>query len=259
MKAKIAYLAIGSLCLSSVMSTVYADNGGYYSSGSSSSGDSGGYYSSGSTSSSSNSNSNSNNNDNNHHRDEHRAENKSEHRNNHRKKFSISINLPGITPAVEIPPPPPEEPYGDEAPEHPHYRGPHWIGMRSGDLLPPNVVIGGYQQDGPLYVCQARFHGGVHPGKIVVGNCNISYDGEEIIMHRYQVLVSRFPLNWLRASFGAIPPNAVEGGYENGHPLFICQANYRGGMHTGKIVGQHCNFGWGGREVGLPYYNVLVR
>lgn len=136
--------------------------------------------------------------------------------------------------------------------------GLQWIQAFSGRHYPVNTVVGGGENGRPLFVCHARYNGSLHPGKVVNGRCNITYAGKEIAFNRYQILVSNLHLGWLPASFGSIPPNAISGGFENGHPLMICQAQYAGSMHPGKLVGQACNIGYDGREITLPYYNVLV-
>lgn len=142
-----------------------------------------------------------------------------------------------------------------------HDREPVWINMMQGYPVPPGAVIGGYEphQPLPLYVCRGNYNGGMHPGKLVGGGCNFGWGGNEVRLAQYQVLVSRAPLNWVPSSNGYAPPNVVQGGYENGRPLAVCQTKYNGGMHPGKLVGQTCNIGWGGREVLMPVYNVLVR
>lgn len=142
----------------------------------------------------------------------------------------------------------------------PSYPGLMWLNMQTGFTLPRNAVIGGNQPERPhtLFVCRGDYHGGIHPGKLVAGYCNISWGGQEIRLASYQVLVSNRPLRWASADHGYIPTNAIAGGYENQAPLFICQVNYQGGTHTGKVVGNNCNFGWGGREISIPYYFVLV-
>lgn len=65
-------------------------------------------------------------------------------------------------------------------------------------------------------------------------------------------------LNWVGASNGEIPPDAVVGGYESGRRLYICRAEYNGGVHPGKVVGNNCNFGWGEEEILSPFYEVLT-
>ncbi|KAJ2696064.1 hypothetical protein FB645_006304 [Coemansia sp. IMI 203386] len=72
----------------------------------------------------------------------------------------------------------------------------------------------------------------------------------------------RSGLQWVSASNGHIPPNAVQGGIEkDGTPLFVARTMYKGGLHPGK-VGQHlenggCNIGWGHKEVAVHDYQVL--
>ena len=54
-----------------------------------------------------------------------------------------------------------------------------------------NAVIGGEEHGMPLYICQARYAHSWHPGKVVDGKCNIGFDGREMQMTDYNVLVSR--------------------------------------------------------------------
>lgn len=201
------------------------------------------------------------------HKPEHRPEHRPNppgpqvHHNEHKKdrnKFSISLNLPIAHETIIV---------SERGPRHHHNRvpqynrEPQWIGMRAGAPLPGDAVVGGGQSRPPatLFVCRASYRGGMHPGKLYNGYCNIGWGGNEIVMSHYEVLVSRASLGWVSASYGSIPPGAIEGGYHQSGPLFVCQADYNGGVHPGKVVGQNCNFGWGGREISVPYYNVLVR
>jgi hypothetical protein len=144
---------------------------------------------------------------------------------------------------------------------NPHDPAPQWVEMSQGDPMPGHAVIGGSQPDpeATLFVCRANYHGGVHPGKLFEGRCNIGWGGREISIDHYQVLVSRVPLAWVSASFGDIPHHAIEGGYQHDGPLYICQARLHGGIHVGKLYGENCNVAWGGREVLVPHYNVLVK
>lgn len=143
---------------------------------------------------------------------------------------------------------------------HHHRRGLEWINTMPGEPMPEGAVIGGSEPNRPdlLFVCHGNYGGGVHPGKVVAGRCNISWGGREVALSRYQVLASYYRLNWVPASYGSRPSNAIYGGFENGRKLYICQVSYQGGWHPGKLVGQACNFGYGGKEISAPYYNVLV-
>ncbi len=66
-------------------------------------------------------------------------------------------------------------------------------------------------------------------------------------------------LSWVSASNGQMPNGAVLGGQEPGRSLYVCRASYQGGVHPGKIVGSNCNIGYGGQEILLPNYEVLVQ
>lgn len=247
MRKSIFTLTLSAACLATAISTAYADdyysssqspNSGYSSSASQSS--SSGYSSSASTNTSNSTTYVST-----------QAPAPAPHK-EHKKhdKFSFAINLPVVSETVVV----------TNHNKHHHRHGIEWVGMRSGWPLPNDAVVGGGQPNPPatLYVCHGAYHGGVHPGKLFNGNCNISWGGNEIVLSRYEVLTSNNPVNWVAGSYGSLPNGAIQGGYENGRPLFICQAEYNGGRHVGKLVGQNCNFGWGGREIGVPVYNVLA-
>ncbi|ORX93510.1 hypothetical protein K493DRAFT_338247 [Basidiobolus meristosporus CBS 931.73] len=66
--------------------------------------------------------------------------------------------------------------------------------------------------------------------------------------------------DWIYASGGSIPPNAVQGGVEaDGKPLFIARQFYQGGLHIGKAA-PHLKgiaIGYGGKEISLKDYYVL--
>jgi DM9 repeat len=66
---------------------------------------------------------------------------------------------------------------------------------------------------------------------------------------------------WVDMSQGyPLPMNAVQGGFQP-HPrssLFVCRASYMNGMHPGKVFKGLCNISWGGREIPIRDYQVLV-
>ncbi|ORX94950.1 hypothetical protein K493DRAFT_315259 [Basidiobolus meristosporus CBS 931.73] len=68
-------------------------------------------------------------------------------------------------------------------------------------------------------------------------------------------------LEWVFASKGQIPPNAVQGGVEpDGKPLFVARQFHDGGLHVGKAAPHlgGLNIGYGGKEVHFDDYYVLV-
>lgn len=55
--------------------------------------------------------------------------------------------------------------------------------------LPAGSIHGGIEGERYLVVCRANYEGGLHPGKVVDCNCNIGFNGEEIQIADYEVLV----------------------------------------------------------------------
>ena len=120
------------------------------------------------------------------------------------------------------------------------------------------MVIGGQEPGRQLPICRANFSGGTHPGKVVDGRCNISYGGREHqIASGFQVLVGS-GARWVGASGGQVPQGAFIGGQEPGRQLPICRAAYNNGIHPGKLVAANCNIGYGGREIEIRNYEVLM-
>ncbi|MRG96973.1 DUF3421 domain-containing protein [Polyangium spumosum] len=133
-----------------------------------------------------------------------------------------------------------------------------WVFGTNG-YVPPGAIPGGSEPGRILYICHGWYQGGLHPGKIVGANCNIGWGGREVLLNAYEVLVGdQWRVQWIDASHGVVPEGAVSGGYEPGRPnLYICRAQYRG-WQPGKIVGENCNFGYGGEEKLSVYYQVLT-
>jgi len=132
-----------------------------------------------------------------------------------------------------------------------------WATASSGQL-PAGTFVGGSEPGRSLPICRAAYNGGVHPGKVVAGKCNIGWGGKEIVLTGYQAMVAApNAFRWAKAG-GALPANAVIGGSEPGRTLPICRAAYNKGVHPGKVVAGKCNIGWGGKEIVLTSYEVLV-
>lgn len=131
----------------------------------------------------------------------------------------------------------------------------HAAWMRAeGGQVPAGAFPYGEERGRPLYVCRAPYAGGMHPGKLVGTSCNFGYGGLEVQSPNYEVLV--IP-QWIRNP-GALPPGALHAGGEPGRALFVCSARHNGGFHPGKLVDGKCNIGWGGQEVVLGDYFILV-
>lgn len=134
----------------------------------------------------------------------------------------------------------------------------NWLPASYG-RIPRYAVIGGYDGNGkPLFICRAKYEGGIQPGKIVGENCNFSYKGAEIMTPVYQVLVSKSGYSWTPGNDAFTPKDAVSGGYIDQHHLYICQGKFEGGLYPGKIENHRCHVSHAGNEVALEFYNVLV-
>jgi microsomal dipeptidase-like Zn-dependent dipeptidase len=118
--------------------------------------------------------------------------------------------------------------------------------------IPANAVQGGQENGTPLYVCRGRHEGGGHPGKIVAGNCNISYGGREITLPDYEILVGNGTWGSARPGYAG----AFIAGQESGQNLYLCRANFNG-THPGKVIGNNCNIGYGGEEKYLAKFDVF--
>jgi hypothetical protein len=123
--------------------------------------------------------------------------------------------------------------------------------------LPANAFIGGSEGSRKLAVCRAAYKGGTHPGKVVAGKCNIGWGGKEIVIGKFEVMTDKgVKLAWVK---GPSAKGMIIGGSETGRTLPVCRAAYKGGTHPGKVVAGKCNIGWGGKEIVLSTFEVLVQ
>ncbi len=130
-----------------------------------------------------------------------------------------------------------------------------WTALKKDDPVPRAALVGGDEGGRPLYVCRAPYAGGLHPGKVVSGSCNIGYGGKEVGLDRFEVALDARG-RWVPADRGL--DAAVVGGREGDRPLLLCRAPFQGGTHPGKVVGARCNFGYGGKEVISGQYDIYV-
>lgn len=135
-----------------------------------------------------------------------------------------------------------------------------WFSATNGSV-PKAAIRGGQERNGtPLYVCVAPHQGGLHPGKVTpnLQGCMIGYSGKEVKVPRYRVATGQG--QWIAASNGNRPRNAVPYGYEkDGNPLYVCRASINNGVHPGKLLKRgKCAVGHGGAEKYFDRYEVLV-
>lgn len=131
-----------------------------------------------------------------------------------------------------------------------------WVWTRDGSI-PPGAVKGGFVAGEDLYICRASYFDGMHVGKVFRGRCHFGWGGREVVRQEFEMLVDRGEERWV-GSDRALPNGAVRAGHAPAGDIFICRAQYRDGMHPGKLVGGRCLIGWGGRELDVVPYEVLV-
>ncbi len=157
--------------------------------------------------------------------------------------------------------------------------GLRWRMVRPGTVPGDAYEAGWEPADGarrPLYLCRAHFAApgqqwpAVYPGKTARGfaGCNVPLNGREVEVtaNAYEVLVTPLPgplgdwgmAIWVGATGGAIPRGRwVQGLGE----AATCRGMRNGGLHPGgrMVEGRGCAIGFGGAEVMLAEYEVLIR
>ncbi|CAG9579627.1 unnamed protein product [Danaus chrysippus] len=113
-----------------------------------------------------------------------------------------------------------------------------------------------------MFAARARHKGDLQPATVIPAKntCYISYDGEEILIDQFEVLVPAM-FSWLASSRGKVPPGAVEAGFAaNGEKLYFGRVTQKGCTIPGKIQQSHgvCYYPFDGRERYSAKYECLV-
>jgi hypothetical protein len=82
-----------------------------------------------------------------------------------------------------------------------------WVPAQNGQV-PPGAFLGAQEPGRVLPICRANYQGGVQPGKLVVRNCNVAFNGKEVLIAQYEVLVvSRLGTEIPTATLSAVAAN----------------------------------------------------
>jgi hypothetical protein len=65
-----------------------------------------------------------------------------------------------------------------------------WVSSSNGSPIPANAVAAGFDGSNTLYVCTAVVNGNYTPGKLIWGQCDVSWGGQEIWNQNYLVLTA---------------------------------------------------------------------
>lgn len=95
----------------------------------------------------------------------------------------------------------------------------------------------------PRHFTFRAHHGGeLIPGKVLTrqGKIHVSYNGQEIPLTNFEVLMNSGGFTWQESSNGHVPPHAVPGGNSStGETLYIGRARHHGRIIPGKVHPSH--------------------
>lgn len=169
-----------------------------------------------------------------------------------------------------------------------------WAAPTSNNI-PKNVIVAAKNEKGPLYICQASEHDGLHPGVVSNKGCVVTYNGQSSLQSTYKILTGPGKIEWQpfnklsqltygynRPVAGVLPKGTsfeyiksssspVIGGYEYPpnnlrnsraqalRPLYICRVIYNNSIHLGKTVGisSNCNIAVADKEVVVANAQIL--
>jgi hypothetical protein len=153
--------------------------------------------------------------------------------------------------------------------------GTHWYDSDSAGRGPNDGWAAGFEvangQYRNLEVCAVEFFDGTlqstQLGQYHDKQCFFPYAGVE------QVYLGAMVLDTLDANVGwawnntdNFMQNAVAGGWEKGHPLYVCRAWYTDpnnrnniGYHPGKVIGNSCDISYNGAEIFVGGYWQVLR
>lgn len=125
-------------------------------------------------------------------------------------------------------------------------------------------VFAGQEGTRKMFVCRVKQSDGMHPGKFFDGYCNIGWGGKEIsLTSGYEVLVNTQPQNakfltqtWVSPATAASA--TFTGGSVGTTAMRVARASYNNSVHPGKEWAGKCYIGFGGQEVAVAPYEVLV-
>jgi len=129
-----------------------------------------------------------------------------------------------------------------------------------------NAYEGGYDRLGAkLYIGRSLLAQGCHVGKVRcdIGTCYVPFEGNENTFNQFQVLSVPYGVNvqWVPASNGNVPPNAVEGGFnEDRSKTFVGRIQHDGAHCPGEVVPADGKLyiAHEGEEMEFENYDVLV-
>jgi len=146
----------------------------------------------------------------------------------------------------------------------PPYR---WVQTQGAMFNPQQMMAmeGGYDSNGgKFYIGRSPLQGGLHVGKVVPSRraCFIPLFGDEHTVNNFEVLTvsPQVQARWVQSNNGQVPPNAVEGGYQDGQKTYVGRAHHDGTLTPGEVFPSDGLFyiAHNGAEVDFQNYECLV-
>jgi hypothetical protein len=164
-----------------------------------------------------------------------------------------------------------------------------WVAASIGNI-PDHAFVAAENLRNKLYICQANYK--MNPGDLGAGNtytypgmltsqgCMITFAGRSFVETPFKILVSKEAGYWgdsselndvpnatpslpiisfqETAANGQASTQAIIGGYEPDHYIYICRVNINNRYYVGKVVSGNCNVALQGKEASWPDYQVLL-
>ncbi|KAG8933211.1 hypothetical protein FRC02_012285 [Tulasnella sp. 418] len=137
-----------------------------------------------------------------------------------------------------------------------------WALLEDNKILSDGIRAGEDKNGNPFYVARAYYEGGLQIGRASSNGAFIGFNGREIPLTQYEVLLGDTrAIKWVASTAGAAGIRAVEGGIDhNGKQLLIAQTRYGGEIIPGKAVDwiNGALIALGGQEINVKDYNILA-
>ncbi|MEM7180071.1 MAG: DM9 repeat-containing protein [Spirochaetota bacterium] len=117
--------------------------------------------------------------------------------------------------------------------------GARWIGME--EKLSSGKVL-------QMGICRGLYNDVVYPGRYSQMKCSIGYDGKEILLEKFEVLMHKNSVRFVKLR--NFKSNlAIPAGGELSDISYICISKFRNNWYPGRLQENACRFGYNGDEI----------
>ncbi|KAG4072159.1 hypothetical protein HA402_015658 [Bradysia odoriphaga] len=139
----------------------------------------------------------------------------------------------------------------------------NWEKANVRSRISSRAVQGGRDTDGTeMFVGRAFYNNVWLPAKVLPSKnaCYVAYNGVEVHVDNFEVLIGSTDFVWEPASDGGVPAGAVTTGRDGNEEIFVGRGPFLNSITVGKVHPSHrCLYlGYNGREEKVRSYEVLV-